>query len=107
MTTKTAKKATSVKDRAPKSFEDKIKDGDYKTKLPYVLGKNDLEARHAYRADRERLEEAYKEDLFAEHGVTNHPKADAVFNLAWDYGHSAGLNEVANYFSEIVTLIKD
>jgi hypothetical protein len=52
------------------------------------------------------LEEEFKRDLFEAEGVTNHEKADKCFSLAWDYGSSAGLREVHEYFKEIVQLIK-
>jgi len=52
------------------------------------------------------LTDEFKRDLFEEHGVTGHPKAELAFKLAWDYGHSSGLNEVVSYFEELVDLIK-
>jgi hypothetical protein len=48
----------------------------------------------------------FKSDLFTDFGVTNNPKADKAFQLAWEYGHSAGYYEVINYFHDLVTLIE-
>lgn len=45
-------------------------------------------------------------DLFADFGVTNNPKAEKAYRLAYEYGHSAGYYEVVNYFSDLVELIK-
>jgi hypothetical protein len=48
----------------------------------------------------------FKSDLFADFGVTNNSKADKAFQLAWEYGHSAGYYEVINYFHDLVGLIE-
>jgi hypothetical protein len=52
------------------------------------------------------LEKEFKRDLFDQHGVTGHPKAERAFQLAWDYGHSSGFQEVANYFDDLADLLK-
>ena len=52
------------------------------------------------------LGEEFKEDIFKEFRVEDNLKAEACFKIAWMYGHSAGLQEVYNYFLEIVELIK-
>jgi hypothetical protein len=64
-------------------------------------------ARIAYDAELKRRNEEFKADLFEEHSVTGHPKAEKAFQLAWRYGHSSGLGEIANYFDDLVELIKD
>jgi hypothetical protein len=46
-------------------------------------------------------------DLCEEHGVTGNPKADKVYQLAYDYGHSVGHQEVAGYFAQLAEIIKD
>ena len=48
----------------------------------------------------------FHDDLLAEYGVTDNPKAEKCFRLAWEHGHSAGHEEVALYFGEFVELIK-
>lgn len=63
------------------------------------------EARDAYRAEDNRLTQQFRADLEAEYGLTGHPKADKLWNLAWEEGHSSGLNEVYlcyDRFSELV-----
>lgn len=47
----------------------------------------------------------FKSDLKEEFGVTDHPKADAVYKLAYDYGHGSGLGQIYDYFSDLVDLI--
>lgn len=50
--------------------------------------------------------EKFKNDMFECYNVSNHPKADKAYSLAWEYGHSAGLHDIHNYFSDLVELIK-
>ena len=64
-------------------------------------------ARNEYYSEIARLSMEFKADLFEEHGVTGHPKAEKVYSLAYDYGHAAGYEDVASHFSSLVDLIKD
>lgn len=48
----------------------------------------------------------HKAALAAELGLTDHPKLDALYQLAWEHGHSSGFDEVANYFREFAELLK-
>lgn len=50
---------------------------------------------------------SFKTDLFDEYGVSDSPKRDAAFSIAWDYGHSSGFSDVASYFDSLADLIKD
>jgi hypothetical protein len=50
--------------------------------------------------------EEFKIELFKFYDVTDNPKANKAFNLAWDFGHSCGYSEVNNYFIDLVELIK-
>jgi hypothetical protein len=79
-----------------------IEAGKYNSEIEYTT-----ETRKAWREDTHRLHhEVFKNDLFIEHGVTENPKANKAFEMAWDRGHSSGLEEVAREFEEIVELIK-
>lgn len=60
----------------------------------------------AYNEEDTRLHYLFMKDLFEEFGVTDNPKKDKCFNLAWRYGHSVGFSEVYNYFSDFIELIK-
>lgn len=53
------------------------------------------------------LEREFKRDLLEEYGVTNNPKADLCYQIAWDIGHANGINEVSYYFEAFVELIRD
>ena len=53
------------------------------------------------------LQEEFINDLFEYYGVKDNPKREAVYALAYEYGHANGHSEIANHFSDFVTLIKD
>lgn len=63
------------------------------------------------RREERNAEERQKKDwlrkkLEVEFGVIGNPKADKLWELAWDYGHSSGPQEVESYYIELVELIK-
>lgn len=51
-------------------------------------------------------EEDWKELLAKKHNVPRDAKFDLAWNIAYDFGHSCGLSEVAYYFEVLVVLIK-
>lgn len=83
---------------------------DYKNDLPYP--RHDLPKeehatmRKAYRDRDKELKAKFRDDIEAEYDMTGHPKADKLWELAWEYGHSAGYSEVAIYYAELVELAK-
>lgn len=59
------------------------------------------------RLDAARLErENQMNELAKKHGLVGHPKLSRAYTLAWEYGHSSGLNEVASYFDDLAELMK-
>ena len=107
---------------------DKIKNGDYKNKKQYPVRanfkimklceycgqsykdkKSEEEYKNAhreYRIETSTLMKQFRNDLFEEAEIIEHPKADKIWNLAWERGHSSGLAEVYDYFFEYLDLIK-
>lgn len=65
-----------------------------------------IAAKNAFNKEEQNIYDLFKDCLFEEFGVTNNPKREKCFSLAWEHGHSSGFNEVYNYFSEFVELIK-
>jgi hypothetical protein len=65
----------------------------------------DAAANAKWVADQKECREAFKRDLLADLGIADHPKADRLFELAWDYGHASGYSEVYNYALELVDLL--
>ena len=79
--------------------------------LPTVLAKYRRE-KEEYDKAREnyskRLSEIYdllKSDIEDEFGTKRHHKADLLWNVAWDRGHSSGYAEVYNEYSTLVDLL--
>lgn len=74
----------------------KIKNGCYETKAKFP---------------KERMKEncwkreMFKKDVFENFGVTDNPKAERCFEIAWEDCHSYGFNEVFNKFGELIDLI--
>lgn len=47
-----------------------------------------------------------KDLLEASYETKGHPNASRLFSLAWEYGHSAGVQEVLIYYDDMVDLIQ-
>ena len=65
-----------------------------------------LEVKNEYRKEEGRLLDIFRKLLYYEYGVSG-PKADKVYSLAWEKGHSSGFTEIALNFGDFVELIKD
>ena len=63
--------------------------------------------RKEYDDERKKLYQEFQNDLFEEYGVSDNPKKFKCFELAWEYGHSSGYEEVYNHFGDLVELILD
>ena len=63
-------------------------------------------AQKDFRIEDNRLYNLFKETVFYESGITDHPKAETLFGIAWELGHSYGLNEVLNHLEDILPLIQ-
>ena len=64
------------------------------------------QAHKEYNEERAALDAQFRSDLEDWFGVTGHPKADLLFNKAWERGHSGGYIDVYNNYSDLVDLIK-
>lgn len=60
-----------------------------------------------YHKKRNDVYELFKQNLLSMLEIEKHPKADKLFSLAWERGHSNGYYEVALEASELVDLLKD
>lgn len=102
---------------ANKSVSEKLRDGDYQTKLPFKTKKLDRDVNFAYISDVGRLEIQFRSDAFVElnllkldadgNEVYKHPKADLLWSKAWDRGHSMGLSEVWFDLTDLSELLSD
>jgi hypothetical protein len=60
-----------------------------------------------YQEERLRLEKEFREDLIAKYKMTNHPKANKLFDKAWDFGCSLGYDAIEDYFQDLVELFQN
>ena len=60
-----------------------------------------------YNDESAKLHREFRDDLFEDYGVSDNPKRFKCFELAWEHGHSSGLEEVYGYFGDLVVLIKE
>lgn len=52
-----------------------------------------------------RIEDSFRQALFVELGIENHPKRDKFYAKAWEHGHSSGLHNVANDLVDLLDLM--
>lgn len=86
-----------------------IKNGVYNSQEPYPSGLSGLErmeALNAYHTSQRLGLTLFKADALEEVGLTNHPKADKAYELAWSRGHSSGFAEVLFELEELADLLK-
>ena len=60
-----------------------------------------------YNDESAKLHREFRDDLFEDYSVSDNPKRFKCFELAWERGHSSGLEEVDGYFGDFVELIQD
>jgi hypothetical protein len=58
-----------------------------------------------YREEENKIYCQFKKDLLEELGIADHPKAELLFNMAWDRGHSCGYSEVLIEAGELSELL--
>lgn len=110
------------------NVRDAIEEGRYKNTVPYTWTKipvrDDMtvreareheetqlrlqrEQRDAYRREDGRLCGLFRDDLEREHGVVGNPKADLLWQKAWEGGHANGFSEVCSHYENLVELITE
>lgn len=73
----------------------------------YTADKAKYEAdKDAYLKDDNAREATFVAALHEYHGMTGHPKADLLYSKAYERGHSNGHEEIANYYDDLVELVK-
>lgn len=91
-----------------KTVRENIEAGKYTNHFPFGSNTNDpnwREVRDAYYEEDKRVLNLFREDLEAEYGTANYAKKDKLYALAWEYGHSSGLNEVLGYYGDLSEII--
>ena len=64
---------------------------------------NDMES--AWRAEYRDLQAKFKALAFGYCGINEHPKRERAWSMAWDHGHSSGLNDVLHHLEELSELL--
>lgn len=80
-----------------------------------VNSRVDLKGHKAYRDDQRRLHDQFKSDALVELGLLEfasdgtilfkHPKAELLWEKAWDRGHDCGYSDVWNVIQDLKELI--
>ncbi len=60
-----------------------------------------------YREETLRLQQEFRKDLIAKYDMTDHPKADKLFDKSWDFGCSLGYDAVEEYFVSLIEIFND
>jgi hypothetical protein len=96
-----------------KPVYEKIRDGDYTSRLPYPKGfrsnwgVEEKVLHKAYMLDSDKLDDQFKADALEELGVTRHPKAQRLYELAYEHGHAGGYSDIWTYLNDFADLIRD
>ena len=51
------------------------------------------------------INQQFKNDVLAEYGLSEHPKAGVLYKIAWKHGHASGLQEVEYWVRELAELL--
>lgn len=60
-----------------------------------------------YTEEQVRLQNEFRHDLIEKYNMSDHPKANKIFDKAWDMGCSLGYDAIEEYFHDFVELFKD
>jgi hypothetical protein len=92
----------------PLNIQALIAHGVYKNTKSFPMIKNDYGGAllKEYQAEESRVIKEFHDDLERLTGMQGHPKAQAVWTLAWEDGHSSGYSEVATYYKKYADLVK-
>ncbi len=60
-----------------------------------------------YQEETKRLHDEFRRDLIEQYDMSDHPKANLLFDKAWDFGNSYELSDVEDYFANLIDLVQD
>jgi hypothetical protein len=63
-------------------------------------------AKEAYHDNQRQMMTEFESDMATYYGMINHPKRSLLYGKAWEHGHAYGLNEVHNWYSDLIDLAK-
>ncbi len=88
-----------------KSIKTKIQAGFYHPKTDFVPHKVNPVLHDAYRMEQKRLKDQFKADALKELGLSDHPKAELLWDKANEHGHGNGYSEVWIYLEDFAELL--
>ncbi len=65
------------------------------------------EQRDLYKANNGGVKRDFQSDLEEEYDLVGHPKASKLYEIAYDMGHSSGMEDVAHYYCQLSELLID
>lgn len=83
---------------------DNIDAGKYQNRLTWPKS-SDKDGRAAYRQHERDLVAQFRADLEEEFNLASYPKAQKVFDFAWEQSHSEGYRAVYHTYSELTELL--
>ena len=87
------------------SIRERIAAGEFENKIPYPGELRSACLKKYHRGDEEAIK-LFRTALEEENHTTGHPKADRLWDMAWDNGHSNGLENVVCWYEDLVELIR-
>ncbi len=87
------------------SSKDRITPTSYTVKETVLDEDSFKEQQKEHYAEKSKLHNEFKQDLFEELGITNHPKRKKLFELAWEHSGSDGYYQVKLTAGDFVELI--
>lgn len=89
-----------------KAFDEYKVDEAFPARSMYASRDDYAAACRAWDAKRYAVYAEFKADVLAELGISGHPKADKLYAMAWDRGHSEGYSAVFDRAEELSELIR-
>ena len=98
----------------PKIFYKNVRDLTKKdiASLPTITSTYDAakaaydEQKMAFRRSETEAYNRFRADLAAEYNLTDHPKEGLLYSIAYDMGHSSGMEEVVLFYDRLAELLK-
>jgi hypothetical protein len=88
-----------------KTTYERIQAGEFENPVPFKSGAT-AEERRIRRSAEQEMTDKFRKVLEEDNGLSDHPKRDVLWRLAWDEGHSSGYAEVAIYYERFAELLK-
>lgn len=61
--------------------------------------------RTEYRKQARKLEDKFKKDALKDVGLADHPRANQIFDYAWDKGHAFGYHDVYCHLQDLSEML--